>query len=329
MLLCNSMVDGLSVGVLKGILLESIIRKQHIINSTLLPYLFFFTENLNHTNARIQISLPQVKLNEAEHAWKPTHLKAVAVESESSDSDVLDELRRRVRSILNKLTAQNFDVMLNQFKELNVNTEDKLNVVITLVFEKAVNEPTFSTGYAFLCKHLSDCSSDNESVRKFFKRTLITKCQHEFEQNVADTKSIEKGLQPLKNKLKECALTDVERINEVKASIVEEESNMRRRLVSTVRFIGELYKMDMLTTNIMNWCIKCLVDSGAEDKLECLSKLLTTIGQKLETKPADKTDREMKRYLDLTEYFKQLKKIVDRKVPKLNVSSRYRYVLKR
>lgn len=267
-----------------------------------------------------------VKLREAENAWKPSVMKNNDPKH-GSEVDEMGELLRAVRCILNKLTATNFDVMLDQFKELTVDTKDKLNEVITMIFDKAVNEPNFSTGYALLCKHLSKCSEGDESQRAFFKRRLITKCQLEFEQNVANAQSIDKALQPLKQKLKECPLSDLAQINAIKANIIEEESNIRRRLVSTVRFIGELYKLDMLTTNIMNWCIKCLVDSGAEDKLECLCKLLTTIGQKLETKPtADSSERDRKQYLDLSEYFKQLRKIADRKMPKVKVSSRIRWV---
>lgn len=264
-----------------------------------------------------------VKLREAENAWKPSIMKKNDPR-QTAEMDEIEELKRAVLRILNKLTATNFDVMLEQFKELSVDTNDKLNAVITMIFDKAVNEPNFSIGYALLCKHLSQCSEGDKTQSMFFKRTLITKCQLEFEQNVANTQSIEKALQPLKDKLKECPADDVAQVNALKASIIEEESIFRRRLVSTIRFIGELYKLDMLVTVIMNWCIQCLVESGAEDKLECLCKLLTTIGHKLEKKPTAEADR--KRYLDLSEYFKQLRRIAERKMPKVNVSSRIRYV---
>lgn len=280
---------------------------------------------INQSKPRIQISIPrEIKLREAENAWKPSVMKKNDVNHVNED-DAISDLLRGVRSILNKLTPQNFDVMLEHFKQLNVDTGDKLNPVIMMVFDKAVNEPNFSTGYAVLCQHLSKCCAKYDAEQLHFKRTLISKCQVEFEQNVANTKSIDMALQPLKEKLKQVPLTDINQINSIKANIIEEESNLRRRLVSTVRFIGELYKLDMLTTNIMNWCIQCLVDSGAEDKLECLCKLLTTIGKKMETKPVDESNRaELKRYLDLTEYFKQLQKIAERKVPKIKVSSRIR-----
>ena len=40
----------------------------------------------------------------------------------------------------------------------------------------------------------------------------------------------------------------------------------------------------MLTTNIMQRCIKDLLAEGDEESLECLCKLLTTIGKDLENK---------------------------------------------
>lgn len=50
------------------------------------------------------------------------------------------------------------------------------------------------------------------------------------------------------------------------------------------RFIGELYKQGMLTTKIMHRCIKELLIQSDEDSLECLCKLLTTVGKDLESK---------------------------------------------
>lgn len=50
------------------------------------------------------------------------------------------------------------------------------------------------------------------------------------------------------------------------------------------RFIGELYKQGMLTTGIMHRCINHLLDQNDEDSLECLCKLLTTVGKDLESK---------------------------------------------
>lgn len=274
-------------------------------------------------NINIQLRREDVKLHKAENAWKPS----VMAKRTQAEIDETDELYQKVRGILNKLTAQNFEVMLEQFKVLKVDTMDKLNGVINLVFDKAVNEPNFSIGYAYLCRHLSSCSIqiESESEKAFFKRTLLSKCQYEFEQNVANKNSAETALKPLTEKLAACSMEEnPDQYNEIKASIVEEESNFRRRLVSTVQFIGELYKLDMLTTNIMNSCIRSLVNSQSEEKLECVCKLLATIGEKLETKPIDNSEQAKKRYLDLSDYMKQFRSIVDKKKEQMKVSSRVR-----
>lgn len=77
---------------------------------------------------------------------------------------------------------------------------------------------------------------------------------------------------------------------------------------------GELYKIDMLTSSIMVYCMTYLIEKEEEEKLECLCKLLTTIGQLVESKVKDK--------LDLI--FQKMQEIVDRKSNK--ISSRVRYV---
>lgn len=48
--------------------------------------------------------------------------------------------------------------------------------------------------------------------------------------------------------------------------------------VCVCRFIGELFKLKMLTEGIMHDCIRRLLRSRDEESLECLCRLLTTIG---------------------------------------------------
>ena len=45
-------------------------------------------------------------------------------------------LERKVRAILNKLTPQKFDKLVAQFKEQEIDTVDKLEMCMELVFEK-------------------------------------------------------------------------------------------------------------------------------------------------------------------------------------------------
>ncbi|XP_031625532.1 eukaryotic translation initiation factor 4 gamma 3-like [Contarinia nasturtii] len=288
--------------------------------------------NGTHNGVHIRMSIKSdVKLKEAENAWKPSFLQ----KNDKNDDGEAEELYKQARSILNKLTAQNFGILSEQFQSLKIDTKEKLVGVINLVFNKAVNEPSFSEGYAKLSQYLSHCSQQIDSSlteRAYFKRTLINKCQVEFEQHVANKNTTEAALAPLMAKMKVCQeQNDQNGIKEIKTQITEEESALRRRLVSTVRFIGELYKLDMLTTNIMNVCIHALIreaapnqsnTSQANEKLECVCKLLTTVGGKLEQRSADNVQN-----LDLTVYMNQLKRIADNKIRNFKTTTRIRFMI--
>ena len=101
-----------------------------------------------------------VQLNKAEKAWNPSTKKAVRTrgveESEENDPDnaKTQDLFKRVRSILNKLTPQKFQQLMKQVQELTIDTEERLKGVIDLTFEKAISEPNFAVAYANMCRCL-------------------------------------------------------------------------------------------------------------------------------------------------------------------------------
>ncbi|KZV84795.1 hypothetical protein EXIGLDRAFT_776164 [Exidia glandulosa HHB12029] len=79
----------------------------------------------------------------------------------------------------------------------------------------------------------------------------------------------------------------------------------KRRDLGLVRFIGELFKLQMLTERIMHECIKTLLSNVAnpgEEEIESICKLLTTVGQLLDTSKArSDMDIYFKRMCDLSE----------------------------
>lgn len=269
-----------------------------------------------------------VKLNETDNAWVPSFRRAEGksnAEPEENDTLASNELLfKRVRGVLNKLTPERFNTLFEEINNFNIETTERLNGVISLVFEKAIDEPHFSVAYAQLCGKLSESLATLEAdagAKTAFKKTLITKCQNEFEKHVVNEQIIANKLAPFLAKVNET--DDPDKKLEYKANLEEEERKLRRRSVGTVRFIGELYKIGMLTAKIMIGCIKTLIDKDSEDKLECCCKLLTTIGAKLEEATADNSVLKT----ELTESFKQMQQIVDRKIPNLKISSRVRFML--
>ena len=118
------------------------------------------------------INLPnreEVKLNEAENAWKPTPKKEV------KDTDDVEVLCKKIRSILNKLCPQKFDVLVGQFNDLVTDTEEKLTRAMHLVFEKAVDEPGFSVAYARMCLSLGKKNVIGENGTTINFRALLLK----------------------------------------------------------------------------------------------------------------------------------------------------------
>lgn len=61
------------------------------------------------------------------------------------------------------------------------------------------------------------------------------------------------------------------------------------------RFIGELFKLNMLIEPIMHECIKKLLAQGDEESLECLCRLLKTIGKELDEKGSKSRENNLVR----------------------------------
>ncbi|XP_076358075.1 eukaryotic translation initiation factor 4 gamma 3-like isoform X2 [Tachypleus tridentatus] len=217
-----------------------------------------------------------VKLHASENAWKPSRK---AEEPDSHEEKNTQELYRKVQGILNRLTPQKFETLVNQVKELPIDNKERLMGVMNLVFKKAVEEPNFSVPYANMCKTLAMMQvpaddGSNQCVK--FSKLLLTKCQQEFEKDINDEINKEgrlKQIEEAETAEKKCQLQE---------ELEEEEVKAKKRSLGNIRFVGELFKLGMLTTPIMHTCIKKLLGQGDEDSLECLCHLLTTIGKELE-----------------------------------------------
>nr|XP_046149824.1 eukaryotic translation initiation factor 4 gamma 1-like isoform X6 [Oncorhynchus gorbuscha] len=257
-----------------------------------------------------------VKLNKAEKAWKPTVKKATsgqaAPEEESDDSEQAktQELFKRVRSILNKLTPQMFQQLMKQVTELTIDTEERLKGVIDLIFEKAISEPNFSVAYANMCRCLIGLkvpTTDKPGVTVNFRKLLLNRCQKEFEKDKDDDVIFEK-------KQKELDAAATEEKDRLKAELEEAKDKARRRSLGNIKFIGELFKLKMLTEAIMHDCIVKLLKNHDEESLECLCRLLSTIGKDLDFEKAKPR---------MDQYFAQMDKIIKEK----KTSSRIRFML--
>nr|XP_043609070.1 eukaryotic translation initiation factor 4G-like [Erigeron canadensis] len=222
-------------------------------------------------------------------------------------TDAEQAKQRQLKSILNKLTPQNFEKLFDQVKQVNIDNAGTLSGVINQIFDKALMEPTFCEMYANFCSRLAvdlpDFSEDNQKIT--FKRLLLNKCQEEFERG-------EREEQEANRTEEEGEVMQTEEQRE------EKRIKARRRMLGNIRLIGELYKKKMLTERIMHECIKKLLGQNQnpdEENIESLCKLMTTIGAMIDHPKA-------KEHIDA--YFGTMLRLSDNMI----LSSRLRFMLK-
>ncbi|PKX99859.1 hypothetical protein P168DRAFT_83405 [Aspergillus campestris IBT 28561] len=223
--------------------------------------------------------------------WKPRSLVQSAAAGPAPGSTHLppDVVQRKVKGALNKMTPENFPRISGQILEIVSQSKDEtdgrtLRQVIQLTFEKATDEAHWASIYAKFCKSMlesmsPDIKDDNIHDKagnvvaggSLFRKYLLNRCQEEFE------RGWKVNLPPKpEGETEEAAMMSDEYYKAAAA---------KRRGLGLVKFIGELYKLGMLTERIMHECVKKLVDyEGMPDEaeVESLTSLLRTIGASLD-----------------------------------------------
>ncbi|EDR09105.1 uncharacterized protein LACBIDRAFT_249451 [Laccaria bicolor S238N-H82] len=233
---------------------------------------------------------------------------------------------RKVKGLLNKLTMEKFDSISDQvIAWANKSEKEKdgrtLIQVIRLVFEKATDEATWSEMYARLCRKMMEQISskvqddgikatDGKPIAggQLFRKYLLNRCQEDFERASQDEAAKAANEQSKEGGAEEVALYSEEYYAAQKA---------KRQGLGLIKFIGELFKLQMLTERIMHECVKKLlgnVENPEEEEIESLCKLLTTVGASLDTPKA-------RAHMDV--YFSRMKELTKSQ----NVSSRMQFML--
>ncbi|KAJ6256118.1 hypothetical protein Dda_9210 [Drechslerella dactyloides] len=271
-------------------------------------------------------------LKVSETRWKPRTAGTTAPVAPSAptpsgpsteDSRLSPEMvQRKVKAALNKMTPEKFDKIADQILEIasqsRYETDGRsLRQVIQLTFEKATDEPNFSSMYAKFCKRMlesmhPDIKDENIKDKNgnvvtggaLFRKYLLNRCQEEFE------RGWKVNLPPKPEGASE------------EAALMSDEyyiaAAAKRRGLGLIQFIGELFKLQMLTERIMHECVKKLVDyegTPEEEEVESLCKLLRTIGYAL-----DATDKSR---LAMDAYFDRIQRMMDSK----DLNSRMKFML--
>ncbi|KAI8054195.1 armadillo-type protein [Gilbertella persicaria] len=278
------------------------------------------------------IPLDQVApLEKSENRWVPTVVATDGAAStaserkESAESDLIsqDIIARKIKALLNKLTLEKFDSISNQIWEFAKQSEKEdnglsLRNVIQLIFDKACDEPNFASMWAQLCKKLYDLTAKDTNIKDvnildkngaivsggpLYRKYLLNRCQQEFE------KGWKTDLPKVDDNNPDVMMTD-EYYAAVKA---------KRQGLGLVQFIGELFKLQMLTERVMIQCLMklCADPKHPEDEeTETMCKMLMTIG-----KTFDASGRKNKEWLDA--YFQRMQEMYESST----LSSRVKFMI--
>lgn len=231
-------------------------------------------------------------LEKSNSGWKPMSISAPQAQQQqimAAGHMPPDMVQRKVKAALNKMTPEKFDKIADQILEIAAQSKDEtdgrtLRQVIQLTFEKACDEAHWASMYAKFCKRMLETMSPeikDENVRDksgnpvvggaLFRKYLLNRCQEEFERGW------------------EVNLPEKPEGQSEEAAMLSDEyyiaAAAKRRGLGLIQFIGELYKLGMLTLRIMHECVLKLLDfEGTPDEsaIESLVKLLRTVGFTME-----------------------------------------------
>ncbi|CAF1201569.1 unnamed protein product [Rotaria sp. Silwood1] len=200
-----------------------------------------------------------------------------------TDSEVNEQVLRDVRLILNKITPDTYERLLKKLESLDICNHTRLEGMINIFFTKAIEDIAFCHIYADLCKYFQKkqvtVSDENDVMKTYvFQKLLLQRCQQEFENDYRQEIEYDRR----KAEIDQIVDDEIKK-KEAIENLDEDLARAKRKKFGNIVFIGELFKVQMLTDSIMYQCVDYLLNEhDDEESLDCLCRLLRSVGGALE-----------------------------------------------
>ncbi|KAF1778857.1 Armadillo-type fold [Phytophthora cactorum] len=150
--------------------------------------------------------------------------------------------KRRIATLLDDVQPETVSSTLESFMGITISCTHTLQEIIGLLFDHAIANPDLSDSYAKLCSGMSERTPEFKDGAKTinFRRILLTKC---YESLIEEPDS-----QPL-------------HLNTRRTEAMERRST---------RFVGELFRRQLLTENIMHVCVAMMLDDEVKPQAEII-----------------------------------------------------------
>ncbi|KAF4033553.1 Macrophage migration inhibitory factor domain-containing protein4G [Phytophthora infestans] len=174
--------------------------------------------------------------------------------------------KRRIARLLDDVKAETVSSILESFMGITISCTHTLQEIIGLLFDHAIANPNQSNSYAKLCTGMSERTPEFKDGAKTinFRRILLTKC---YESLIEEPDSQSSNLK--KNG----------------SSGAAQHSWRRKCMLQNVGFVGELFRRQLLTENIMHVCVAMMLDDEVKPQAEIIEAacgLLNLVGDLLD-----------------------------------------------
>lgn len=190
-----------------------------------------------------------------------------------------EKLLAEIKGTLNKISNENYEEMVEQLRKYDIRSVNNLKGFVRILFNKALNETHYINIYVQICRSfMQTFIIDPLDDRKYtFRTVLLNTCQESFEKYTSRKEKFDND---------------------------EEELRFKAELFGCIKFIGELYNVEIINNEILRSCILNLlskVNTGDKFTIETLCTLIEVVGDQYKKRDNNSLVKYINKVNSLTE----------------------------